>query len=122
MRRALAAFIDRGVALELLAPELKRFDIQRLGQALKPERDEMFTYLGLQTLYDRYFIHSGDTRFELPQVFFMRVAMGLAIEGRSAGATRHRVLQPVVVFRLHELDAPPCSTPARCVRSCPPAS
>ena len=76
---ALAAFIDRGVALELLAPELKRFDIQRLGQALKPERDEMFTYLGLQTLYDRYFIHSGDTRFELPQVFFMRVAMGLAI-------------------------------------------
>ena len=76
---ALAAFIDRGVALELLAPELKRFDMQRLGRALKPERDEMFTYLGLQTLYDRYFIHSGDTRFELPQVFFMRVAMGLAI-------------------------------------------
>ena len=77
---ALAAFIDRGVALELLAPELKRFDVQRLGQALKPERDEMFTYLGLQTLYDRYFIHSGGTRFELPQVFFMRVAMGLAIQ------------------------------------------
>ena len=77
---ALAAFIDRGVALELLAPELKRFDMQRLGRALKPERDEMFTYLGLQTLYDRYFIHSGDTRFELPQVFFMRVAMGLAIQ------------------------------------------
>ena len=77
---ALAAFIDRGVALELLAPELKRFDMQRLGRALKPERDEMFTYLGLQTLYDRYFIHSSDTRFELPQVFFMRVAMGLAIQ------------------------------------------
>ena len=80
MPPALAAFIDRGVALELLAPELKRFDMQRLGRALKPERDEMFTYLGLQTLYDRYFIHSGDTRFELPQVFFMRVAMGLAIQ------------------------------------------
>ena len=78
--QALAAFIDRGVELELLAPELKRFDVKRLGQALKPERDLQFTYLGLQTLYDRYFIHSNDTRFELPQVFFMRVAMGLAIQ------------------------------------------
>ena len=78
--RALAAFVERGVQLELLAPELKRFDVERLGRALKPERDRQFTYLGLQTLYDRYFIHSDDTRFELPQVFFMRVAMGLAIQ------------------------------------------
>ena len=78
--RALAAFIKKGVELELLAPELTRFDIDRLGRALKPERDLQFTYLGLQTLYDRYFIHSDDTRFELPQVFFMRVAMGLAIQ------------------------------------------
>ena len=78
--RALAAFIKKGVKLELLAPELSRFDIDRLGRALKPERDLQFTYLGLQTLYDRYFIHSNDTRFELPQVFFMRVAMGLAIQ------------------------------------------
>ena len=78
--RALAAFVAKGVELELLAPELRRFDIDRLGRALKPERDLQFTYLGLQTLYDRYFIHSEDTRFELPQVFFMRVAMGLAIQ------------------------------------------
>ncbi len=77
---ALAAFIDRGVELELLTPELKHFDVARLGRALKPERDLMFTYLGLQTLYDRYFIHSDETRFELPQIFFMRVAMGLAIQ------------------------------------------
>ncbi len=77
---ALAAFIRKGVELELLAPELTRFDIDRLGRALKPARDLQFTYLGLQTLYDRYFIHSNDTRFELPQVFFMRVAMGLAIQ------------------------------------------
>ena len=76
----LAAFVDKGVKLELLAPELKRFDLDRLGAALKPERDLQFNYLGLQTLYDRYFIHSGDTRFELPQIFFMRVAMGLAIQ------------------------------------------
>ncbi len=78
--QALAAFVDRGIELELLAPELKRFDIERLGAALKPERDLEFTYLGLQTLYDRYFIHWQDTRFELPQVFFMRVAMGLATQ------------------------------------------
>ncbi len=77
---ALQAFITRGVELELLAPELTRFDIDALGKALKPERDLQFTYLGLQTLYDRYFIHSGDIRFELPQIFFMRVAMGLAAQ------------------------------------------
>ena len=76
----LAAFVKKGVELELLAPELKRFDLKRLGAALKPERDLQFNYLGLQTLYDRYFIHSNDTRFELPQIFFMRVAMGLAIQ------------------------------------------
>ncbi len=78
--QTLAAFIERGVELELLSPELKRFDLEMLGDALKPERDLNFTYLGLQTLYDRYFIHSDEVRFELPQVFFMRVAMGLAIE------------------------------------------
>ena len=78
--QALQAFITRGVELELLAPELTRYDIDTLGKALKPERDLQFTYLGLQTLYDRYFIHSGDIRFELPQIFFMRVAMGLAAQ------------------------------------------
>ncbi|MDE0452740.1 MAG: ribonucleoside-diphosphate reductase subunit alpha [Gammaproteobacteria bacterium] len=78
--KALAAFVARGVRLELLAPELQRFDLEKLGAALKPERDLQFTYLGLQTLYDRYFIHSNDIRFELPQVFFMRVAMGLSAQ------------------------------------------
>ncbi len=76
--KALAAYIERGIELELLAPNLREFDLQLLGNALLPERDLQFTYLGLQTLYDRYFIHSNDTRIELPQVFFMRVAMGLA--------------------------------------------
>ena len=78
--RALPAYIARGVELELIAPNLLNFDLERLGQALLPERDLQFTYLGLQTLYDRYFIHSGDVRIELPQTFFMRVAMGLAVE------------------------------------------
>ena len=77
---ALPAYVEKGVALELLAPNLQDYDLERLGQALLPERDLQFTYLGLQTLYDRYFIHSNDVRIELPQIFFMRVAMGLAVE------------------------------------------
>ena len=75
---ALAKFIEKGIELELLDPDLNSFDMERLGKSLKPERDLNFSYLGLQTLYDRYFIHWEETRFELPQVFFMRVAMGLA--------------------------------------------
>jgi len=78
--RALPVYIERGIELELLAPTLREFDIEALGQAILPERDLQFTYLGLQTLYDRYFIHSNDVRFELPQIFFMRVAMGLSVE------------------------------------------
>jgi ribonucleoside-diphosphate reductase alpha chain len=72
-------YIERGAELELLDHELTKYDLNRLGKALKPDGDRQFTYLGLQTLYDRYFIHSMDIRFELPQAFFMRVAMGLAI-------------------------------------------
>ncbi|BCX88629.1 ribonucleoside-diphosphate reductase alpha chain [Methylomarinovum tepidoasis] len=71
-------YIRRGIELELLDPVMGQYDLEQLGQALKPERDFQFTYLGLQTLYDRYFIHHDGTRFELPQAFFMRVAMGLA--------------------------------------------
>ncbi len=74
-----AQYVKKAVELEHLDSELLKFDLVRLGEALKPERDHQFTYLGLQTLYDRYFIHHDDTRFELPQAFFMRVAMGLAI-------------------------------------------
>ncbi len=73
------AYIKRGVELELLDPKLKEFDSKVLAAAIKPERDLQFNYLGLQTLYDRYFIHSRGVRFELPQMFFMRVAMGLAL-------------------------------------------
>ena len=74
-----ADFIKRGAELELLSTELTRFDLKTLGAALKPQRDLHFNYLGLQTLYDRYFIHSNGVRFELPQAFFMRVAMGLSM-------------------------------------------
>jgi ribonucleoside-diphosphate reductase alpha chain len=72
-------FVERGIAAELLDPELARFDLERLGRALKAERDLQFGYLGLQTLYDRYFLHVRGERIELPQAFFMRVAMGLAL-------------------------------------------
>ena len=74
----LKPYIEKGVELGLLSPHLLEFDLTVLGEAMKAERDQQFTYLGLQTLYDRYFIHSEGIRFELPQVFFMRVAMGLA--------------------------------------------
>jgi ribonucleoside-diphosphate reductase alpha chain len=73
------AYIKCGIDHELLEPQLGAFDLERLGNALVAERDLQFTYLGLQTLYDRYFLHWDETRFELPQAFFMRVSMGLAI-------------------------------------------
>jgi ribonucleoside-diphosphate reductase alpha chain len=72
------AYIKTGVKAELLDPELARYDVKRLASALKPERDLAFQFLGLQTLYDRYFLHADGNRIELPQAFFMRVAMGLA--------------------------------------------
>ncbi|GAD23793.1 ribonucleoside-diphosphate reductase subunit alpha [Acidovorax sp. MR-S7] len=73
-------FIHKGVEHELLDPRLLDFDLPRLAAALKAERDQQFDYLGLQTLYDRYFLHVRKTRIELPQSFFMRVAMGLALQ------------------------------------------
>ncbi|MGH6752966.1 MAG: ribonucleoside-diphosphate reductase subunit alpha, partial [Bradyrhizobium sp.] len=73
------ADIKKGIEAELLDPELARYDLKRIAAALKPERDLSFQFLGLQTLYDRYFLHQDGNRIELPQAFFMRVAMGLAI-------------------------------------------
>ena len=72
-------FIKRGVENELLDEKLLQFDLKRLGAALKSERDMQFDYLGMQTLYDRYFLHVAKQRIELPQAFFMRVAMGLSL-------------------------------------------
>ena len=72
-------FIKKGVEADLLDEKLLQFDLKRLGAALKSGRDMQFDYLGLQTLYDRYFLHIGKQRIELPQAFFMRVAMGLSL-------------------------------------------
>jgi ribonucleoside-diphosphate reductase alpha chain len=72
-------FISQGVKAQLLDERLASFDLKRLGAALKPDRDLQFNYLGLQTLYDRYFLHIQEKRIELPQAFYMRVAMGLSL-------------------------------------------
>ena len=81
---AFKEYIKQGIDLEHLHPNLLEFDLTKLGQALDSSRDQQFTYLSIQTLYDRYFIHHEGKRIELPQIFFMRVAMGLAhCEGKN---------------------------------------
>ena len=85
--KAFAAFIQQGIQHELLNPNLREFDLEKLGKAIDVSRDQQFTYLSIQTLYDRYFIHRHEKRIELPQIFFMRVAMGLAhCEGKDRDA------------------------------------
>ncbi|GAC1419670.1 MAG: ribonucleoside-diphosphate reductase subunit alpha [Burkholderiaceae bacterium] len=72
-------YIKKGIDADLLDPKLAQYDLVKLATALKPDRDLQFSYLGLQTLYDRYFLHIRDVRIEMPQAFFMRVAMGLSL-------------------------------------------
>ncbi|WP_079132526.1 ribonucleoside-diphosphate reductase subunit alpha [Streptomyces nanshensis] len=100
-----ASYVERGVQEGLLDEELGRFDLARLGSALKPERDLDLQFLGLQTLYDRYFQHVRGVRIELPQAFFMRVAMGLALreDDREARAVEFYELLSSFDFM--------CSTP-----------
>ncbi|MCI9889048.1 ribonucleoside-diphosphate reductase subunit alpha [Micrococcales bacterium 31B] len=74
------AYIEHGVKIGMLDPKLASYDLDRVTGAILSERDLAFTFLGMQTLYDRYFLHEDGTRFELPQAFFLRVAMGLALE------------------------------------------
>lgn len=72
-------YIAYGIEIDRLSPRLKEFDLEKLANAMQLERDDNFMYLGLQTLYDRYFIHDRERRMETPQIFWMRVAMGLAL-------------------------------------------
>jgi ribonucleoside-diphosphate reductase alpha chain len=81
-----ADYVRQGVAAELLDPRMAEFDLVRLGRALDASRDLRFGYLGLQTLYDRYFLHISGRRIELPQAFFMRVAMGLTLNEQDREA------------------------------------
>ena len=79
-------FLERGIAAGRLSPDLRGFDLPRIAAALDHTRDLQFSYLGLQTLYDRYFLHVENRRIELPQAFFMRVAMGLALREQDRDA------------------------------------
>ncbi len=83
---ALTKTFNKGIELGFLNKELKEFNLGKISSSIDESRDFNFTYLGLQTLYDRYFITSDDTRYELPQVFLMRVAMGLAINEKDRDA------------------------------------
>lgn len=78
-RERFSRFIEEGIAAERLSPQLREFDLARLAGALRPERDGLFTYLGVQTVYDRYLLHIDDRRIETPQYFWMRVSMGLSL-------------------------------------------
>lgn len=85
---AFKVYVAKAIELDQMDARLAEFDLERLGAAINLEGDKAFTYLGLQTLYDRYFLHCDDVRYELPQFMFMRVAMGLALneedrEGRA---------------------------------------
>ncbi|MDQ2993391.1 MAG: ribonucleoside-diphosphate reductase subunit alpha, partial [Pseudomonadota bacterium] len=101
-----ASYIQRGIELETLNPKLKTFDLEQLGEALLGERDSLFTYLSLQTLYDRYFLHDDGTRYELPQIFFMRVAMGLAL-----GEMKNKNEHAIEFYKLISSFDYMCSTP-----------
>jgi ribonucleoside-diphosphate reductase alpha chain len=81
-------FISLGIEGGLVDAKLAKFDLPRLAAALDAKRDLQFSYLGLQTLYDRYFLHIRGRRIELPQVFYMRVAMGLALGETKPGVDR----------------------------------
>ncbi len=95
-----AEYIDEGIAAKRLSPELAEFDIKRIAAALVPERDHLFPYLGLQTIYDRYLLHINGRRIETPQYFWMRVAMGLALhEGEDRTDRAIKFYEVLSTFR-----------------------
>lgn len=104
--QAFKQFIAKGIEYQLLDKKLAEFDLDQLAHALDPTRDKQFTYLSLQTLYDRYFIHKNNVRLELPQIFFMRVAMGLA---ECEGAERNE--RAIEFYDLISSFDYMCSTP-----------
>ena len=101
-------YVHKGAELGLLDSRLiDKYDLKKLGQALQPERDNQFTYLGLQTLYDRYFLHHKGMRFELPQAFFMRVAMGLALNEGNAEREERAIEFYVLFASFHFMSSTP---------------
>jgi ribonucleoside-diphosphate reductase alpha chain len=92
-------YIQTGIAAGQLDPELGTFDLERLAAAIKPERDLDFTFLGLQTLYDRYLLHLDKVRYELPQALFLRVAMGIALREEDRDAKAIEFYEVISSFR-----------------------
>ncbi|MGQ7297073.1 ribonucleoside-diphosphate reductase subunit alpha [Quadrisphaera sp. KR29] len=103
--RYLKGYVAKGIELGMLDPRLADFDLDKLGQAIEAGRDGQFTFLGLQTLYDRYFLHEHGVRYELPQAFFLRVAMGLALN------EEHKEERAIEFYRLISSFDFMCSTP-----------
>ncbi|MFC0628488.1 ribonucleoside-diphosphate reductase subunit alpha [Kribbella deserti] len=93
------AYVETGIAAGLLDPALAGFDLGRLARAIRPERDLQFAFLGLQTLYDRYLLHIDKVRFELPQAFFLRVAMGMALREHDREARAIEFYELLSSFR-----------------------
>ena len=85
-KTAFIASIKYGIKIGRLEPQLNNFDLEQISNAIQSSKDLQFSYLGLQTLYDRYFLHDNEIRYELPQIFFMRVAMGLALNEQNKTA------------------------------------
>ncbi len=81
-------YLKFAISVDRVSPELLQFDLDKLARAMQLQRDDQFTYLGLQTLYDRYFIHHEQRRLETPQIFWMRVAMGLALNEKEERTER----------------------------------
>ncbi len=92
-------YIEKGVNAERLDPRLQDYDLRKLASALRPERDFNFTYLGLQTVYDRYLLHTNEKRIELPQYFWMRVAMGLALNETNKNEKAIEFYEVMSTFR-----------------------
>ncbi|MEC7840252.1 MAG: ribonucleoside-diphosphate reductase subunit alpha [Chlamydiota bacterium] len=76
-------YIEKGIQYGKLDPNLRSFNLKVIAENIAPERDSFFQYQGIQTLYDRYLLHEEGQRFETPQFFWMRVAMGIALAEKS---------------------------------------
>ncbi len=85
-REKFADFVQMGIEAKRISPDLADYDLEKLSAALVADRDSLFPYLGLQTIYDRYLLHIDGRRFEAPQFFWMRVAMGLALREEDKNA------------------------------------
>lgn len=100
-------YIHHGVEIGRVSPLLKEFDLDKIARALELQRDDQFTYLGLQTLYDRYFIHENQRRLETPQIFWMRVAMGLALSEKPEEKTARAIEFYDVLSSFHFVSSTP---------------